>query len=398
MSSQSLFETTDEDMVKSFLILIQAKSSKYAAVMFHTSKLMVYNRQAPQLQKMLADVEEIFKQFNAQCFLLKNEDIVCIFEKHSQIHIERAISQFKRAVPKDPVLTDSHKRELFVTPYDLGAQWREFCVEIADIQDRPLASIQKPDGSGETSPLIIDGLRVETLSMIEGILKQADITNYIRRQTVGCFNGKSSFEPMMQHFYISLKSLQSSLKISEPLEGNAWLFKQLTFYLDRQMMKNLVNILQLRTLSSVSINLSLRTLVTTHFHDFMKKYSGDMELTLFFDIVDLMVHPDVFLYAQELLKTKNIRIGFNNITMNHMQYVNLANIPCNYFKIDSKSLLSTPYKDAMRDIIRQRGDSSVILHKCDSEKTIVDGYASGIQLYQGAFIDKIIAKNKPLVM
>lgn len=323
-NSQTISDVTDEDIVKSFLILIQSKSAKYAAVIFRLSKLMVYNRQSQHIQQMMREAETIFQQFQSHCFLLKNEDILCVFEKPSQIYIERAISQFKRAVPKDPAVTDGHKRELFATTYDLGLQWRDFCVEIADIQDRPLASIQKADGSGASAPLVIDGIRVETLGLIEEVLKQADATNFIRRQTVGCFDGKSSFEPVMQHFYISLKSLQASLEISEPLEANAWLFKQLTFYLDRQMMKNLMSILQLRTLPSVSINLSLRTLVTTHFHDFVKKYTGGMELTFFFDIVDLMAHPDVFLYGQDLLKAKDIRIGFNNILISHLQYLNLS--------------------------------------------------------------------------
>lgn len=380
------------EKLKETLNDLQPVSSKYMGIIFNASKLMIYNRQQHNLNKMIQDLNHIFSSSQNKCFILLNSDLLCIVEKSTQLAIERQISQFKRTIPMDPLISDVHKRELFVTTFDLGTKWRDFCIHLSEIQENPLYSTKLSSSvKQEIAPLITDGIKTETLSLIEGLLRQSDISNFIRRQNVYWFDGNSSYKPLSQHLYISLMEIQNSLNISEPLTANAWLFKQITFHLDRQMLKNLPNLLSQKSTSSTSINLNLRTLVTPYFNEFIKKCPQTIDLTVYFDIVDLIAHPDVILYAEEILKPRNIKTGFNNIQSNHLNYLNLIKVPCDVFKINASSNL-LKMKDTLKELLTTRGENSIILHRCDTEEQVKNGISAGIQIFEGKYLDTL---NKP---
>lgn len=393
--SKNIDTLSEAAKLKDLLTKLQPMASKYSAVIFHASKLMIYNRQQHHLNKMMEDINQIFSSNNGKAFLLLNNDLLCIVEKTTQLTVERQISQFKRTIPSDPLLiVDAHKRELFVTTFDLGSTWRDFCVQISEIQDNPLYSARlSSSDSSNTGALITTGIDIETLNLIESVLKQSDMSNFIRRQYVFWFDGINTYKQLSQHFYISLMELQKSLNVSESLTGNAWLFKQITFYLDRQMLKNLPNLLNQKVKYSSSINLNLRTLVTPYFHAFISKAIDSSNLTIYFDLVDVIAHPDVLLYAEELLRPHKIRIGINNIQSNHFKYINMPHFPIDVFKMDACLNLSK-LKEPIKEIIGQRGDNSVILHRCDSEEQVKAGYSLGIRIFEGKYLDIV---NKPKI-
>ena len=381
--------------LKETLEFIKPRAANYCALHFYTSKLMEYNRQSDKIQHFVKEVTAAFASLNGVVFRLKNDDILCIAENKSIIMVERSISQFKRTIPNDPLIINTNKRDMFLINYDLGFQWRDFCINISEIEDNPAHSSRAKNGEiNENTPLIIDGIKLETLTMMENILKQSDASNFIRRQSVHWYDGKGSPNLLSQHFYFSLPDLQNSLKISESLSGNTWLFRQITIYLDRQMIKVLPTIIQQKCNGSLHINLNLRSLVTSHFQSFLqnfKNYSNDKELTVCFDIVDVIAHADVLTYGIKLLNDHGIKTCINNMNPIQMNFTNLKNIPVDYFKVNNSDLFQNRLDD-VNAMIAALEPGKFILHRADDEKTIRSGISVGINLFQGRGMDKLRAK------
>lgn len=377
--------------IKGLLNKIQPQSGKFTGLYFNISKLMPYNRQPHQISQIKKQVNSIFSALKAQCFFLKNEDLVCIFEKTSMIMVERAISQFKRMIGSDPIIAHSHNRENFAIVYDLGSKWREFCVAISEIEDNPLFNIRNKssNGDGSSSPLLIDGIKVETLSLIERTLKHSDMTSHIRRQSIYYYNEIEPPKVLGHHFFVSMHDFQNTLQISESITGNAWLFRQITFYLDHQIIKSLSALMQQKKSHlPIHLNLNLRSLVTPHFSEFIKNYGVERPLFLFFDLIDVAAHPDVFSYGVELLKPKNITIGINNISTKHMEFINFNSLNADLFKINyNEDINKCP--DFLKNFVESVGKEKVILHRCDSLAHIKAGLAIGISQFQGMGVEEL---------
>ncbi len=381
--------------LKETLESIKPKAANYCAIHFYISRLMGYNRQPPQIVRMLQIATDAFSTLNGLVYRLQNDDIVCIVENKSVLLLERAISQCKRGITNDPLISNAQNREMFLANFDLGFKWREFCIHISEIEDNPAYTTTKNKGEANgQSPLIIDGIKIETLSMIENILKQSDASGYIRRQSIHWYDGKGSPNLLSQHFYFSLPDLQAALKISESLSGNTWLFKQMTIYLDRQMIKILPTLVRQKCNGSLHINLNLRSLITSHFQGFIQNHwvqIKDISLTLCFDVVDVIAHTDVLLYGIKMLKEHNIKVCINNLTPLQMQFLNLKNIPVDLFKINNSDLLQNRL-DEVKIAIAEIGAEKFILHKADDEKIIKSGLSLGISHFQGRGMDKLRAK------
>lgn len=382
--------------LKETLVLIKPRAASFCALHFYTSKFMEYNRQPKQLEKMVKDAATAFASLNGIVFQLKNDDILCIAENKSIIMVERAISIFRRLLPTDPLITSTNTRDMFLLNYDLGFQWRDFCINVTEIEDNPAYSIKAKNGQSDiSSPLIIDGIGIQTLSMIENILKQSDASNYIRRQSIHWYDGKENPKPLSQHFYFSLPDLQNALKISESLSGNTWLFRQITIYLDRQMIKVLPTIIQQKSSGSLNINLNLRSLVTSHFQNFLqnfKTYSQGKSLTICFDLVDAIAHADVLQYGITLLNENNIKTCINNINPVQMGFIKLKEIPVDQFKINNSDLFQNRL-DEVKMMIKEIGGEKFTLHRADDEKNIQSGLSVGITHFQGRGIDKLRSKS-----
>lgn len=392
---QSFARTKKAPSLKETLEFIKPRAANYCALHFYTSRLMEYNRQSDKIQQFVKEVTAAFASLNGIVFRLKNDDILCIAENKSIIMVERSISQFKRTIPNDPLIINTNKRDMFLINYDLGFQWRDFCISISDIEDNPTHAPKSNNGElNENSPLIIDGIKLETLTMMENILKQSDASSFIRRQSIHWYDGKGNPNLLSQHFYFSLPDIQNSLKISESLSGNTWLFRQITIYLDRQMIKVLPTIIQQKSNGSLHINLNLRSLVTSHFQNFLqnfKNYSSKKSLTICFDIVDAVAHADVLLYGIKLLNDNGIKTCINNINPIQMNFTNLKNIPVDYFKVNNSDLFQNRL-DEMKAMIAALDPAKFILHRADDEKTIKSGISAGITLFQGRGMDKLRAK------
>lgn len=370
---------------------LKNKASRYIAIHFYLSRLMPYNRQPHQIRKAYNDINNIFASFQGRSYYLRNDDFVYIIENPSIIQLERCITQFKRYFNSDPLIANNIRREQFYSTYTLSNQFDLFLNSISEIEENIAlrSAMTLPEDALTSTPLLLEGIKVDTLNQVQNILHQSDLSNHLRRQTICWYDGKSPPKPMSQHFYFSLPSLQETLKLNESIEGNMWLFRQFTLSLDRQMLRHIREFLTYKSLASFHVNLSLRTIITSHFQNLIKDYHQQKAITFEIDIVDALAHPDVLLFTYNFLKERKAYVCLNGIEAGILDLLKVENLLSDYFKINWSARLKDRLQE-FQNFVDLVGNERLILHKCDSQGALDFGLNAGIRLFQGNFIDQLL--------
>lgn len=372
---------------------IKPIASGFHAIMFSMSKLMPFNREPKQIEYALMEAIRIFSPIKGLIFKLKNHNLVCIIQRNTIISIERGISQFKRTLPHDPILVDSHKKDIFCTIYDLGTQWETFFNLVDDIENDPVYSTVKKQTDGTVTQLVSHGISLETVSNIEKILSNTNLLPYLRRQPIYWYNGQEVPRKIANHLFISIQALQESLAISEPIMSNTWLFKYVTTLLDKQTLNFLPELLTQNSIENLHINMNLRSLITSGFYRFFQNYNREKPLSICIDILDYIAHPDVLLYAREMLGQKGCRVILSGINAQHLETITFDNIPASVFKINwSQGILER--KNELKALVEKLGAYKIILHRCETEREIQEGIDCNIEQFQGFGIDQILRSQK----
>lgn len=385
--------TTNQDNVLDYLAKIKPAGAAFHAVMFNMSKLLPFNREPKKIQAALDEVQRTFAPIQAKIYKLLNHNIICFVEKQPLLAIERSISQFKRTLPMDPILSDALKKDAFCQIYDLGFKWRELDEVLQDIENDPLFKIQKHDADGNKINMIDKGIDSETLNNLDKIISTSDLRPYLKRQSIFWYDGKEKPHKIASHLFLSVQKLQEKLAINEPIMANIWLFKHLTTVLDRQTLLIMRDLLSTNSIESLHVNINLRTIISSSFYRFFDTYEKQKPLSFCVDIVDYIAHPDAMIFARDLLRQKECRLILSGLTAEHLKTLNFNELPASLFKLKwSSGIIEN--KSLIKELVDQFGAYKFILHQCSTEREILAGLECGIEQFQGYGIEKLLeSKN-----
>ncbi len=387
---------TEDHVVESCLSSLKVTHAGRVAVHFHISQFLPYNRQSFQVKHAAHNARKSFGPLLKNLLILKNSDILCILDSPSPIQIERAIVHYKKSfTDNDPLLKNDINQEKFYTIFNLGTDWLEFEQVIYDIQMKNFGgNFFNQDGGQEDQgrAFLLDGIQTETLSLIQNSLRQADISNFIRRQPIAGIHGEDLPKIVADHFFVSIPALQDTLKINEAISANVWLFKQLTFYLDKQVLQIINDFLTQRAVRAIHINLNLRTIVTNHFQHFLRNYNANKQITFEIDILDLLAHTDAYMFVIEMLKKKGHLVCVCGLSSGILPFIHPETLSADKFKINW-SLSMCENVGWLHNWVETIGSDNVILHKCDTDKAFEVGLSLGIRHFQGFKIDELFGKG-----
>ncbi len=392
--TKDVYATSDsldiQENVIDYLRRIKPAGAAFHAVMFNMSKLLPFNREPGKIDVALSEVNRVFVPLRGTVYKLLNHNIVCFVEKQPIISIERAVSQFKRTLPTDPILSDSLKKDTFCQIYDLGLRWREIDDIIQDIENDPSFKVRKQDVDGNSVTMIDRGIDSETLTSLDRIISASDLRPYLKRQSIFWYDGKEKPHKIASHLFLSIQKIQEKLAINESITANIWLFKHLTTVLDKQTLTIMKELLESKSIESLHANINLRTIISSNFYRFFDYYKKQKPLSFCVDIVDYMAHPEAMIFARELLRQKDCRLILGGITSDHIPLLNFEKIPASLFKLKWSNGLAEN-KDLLRDLIKTFGAYKFILHQCSTEREILAGLECGIEQFQGFGIEKLLA-------
>lgn len=365
------------------------------AIHFYLSKLLPYDYQTFQVLELFSLFKQVFSPLKGQAFILKNDDLVYVCQNSSSIYLDRCLSQFKRTLFSDTFIRGNLGSQAPCTVFSLIQKFGEFRRIIHEIEDNPIYKNQDwlkvKDQEGNKVPLLVEGINLETLSFIENSIKNANITHFLKREPIVLLEGDSKPEVFSYHFYISLDALQNFFKLNEPIANNIWLFRQVGFYLDKQILLKLPEFIAQKNIPAINVNLNLRTLITTYFQRFILEYQATKKLTFDIDIIDFMAHQEVFEYALHTLREKGCDVGLSGLTIKHFDYLNFKKLPIDSFKITwNNSFINYPAK--LKNIVKAVGREKIILTKCDMEEALQIGRTVDIHYFHGHTIEQLLHK------
>ena len=385
------------------------------AIHFHLGQLMEEYKSEYQFNIAINLIHDLLKSYEGGIFLLADQSIVVLcfgLEKSLQ---QKIIFQMRYLYMDDPLSynDDGSENPDFSSAYDLRTQWQEFW----NLGSRRMAVAARRGGAplspqvqvAATSQAEADSWRPQrpgnknklsatTLASVERDLQYADLSKVIRKQAICAVLVNSPIRHVLDELYINIAHLRQVLRADVDFLSNRWLFKYLTQLLDQRMIEFIRTNPRYMD-SAVSINLNAETLLSNAFNDFDAMLRPDVKVSMVIEVpvIDAFANMEGFTLARREAQKKGYRICLDGLTAQSLVQVNREKLGVDLLKLqwnaDSEGDLTTLENRELAAAVKACGTNRIILCRCDNLQAIEYGQALGVSLFQGRYIDSLVAPN-----
>ncbi|MBI4185133.1 MAG: hypothetical protein HY521_14175 [Proteobacteria bacterium] len=372
------------------------------AVQIHLSRLKPHNRREHHLRMAYNNFESQVTDLEGQTFHLYNNDLFYVFKAPNRDQVQTAIFKLKFVFRDDPLLNvPEEDAEGFVTWYNVERQYDQILrtaqrlVQDARAQDEAdrAKAVEKTTAAEESAgtPMTSD-----LLGRVVEALARADLSNLMRRQSVAAIIGNAPPQAVFAELYVSIKDLRDTLLPDVDLTGNRWLFQHLTETLDRRMLSLLTKNDDASVFGDISINLNVSTLLSTDFLRFDDNVKAGMRGTIVVELqaIDIFSDLGAFGFARDFAHERGYRICVDGLTHLTIPFVSRERLGVDLLKINwhpsMPLFVRGPEGEEFRKLIKQIGETRIILCWCGDAGAIEFGQSLGITLYQGRQIEQML--------
>ena len=373
------------------------------AVHIHLSRLRPQNRQDHHIRIAAATFEGMVNNYEGQIFVLSNSDLFFICKDATIEDIDAAIMKVRYLFSEDPLSQGDEEEDLarFCTWYNVESQFDEL-LDIVKSMHRERERKARLAVASEKGAQLNKGSRKaldpEQLGKLENFLRRADLSNLMRRQAVCAITpGSHAPQPVFRELYISIADLQQSVLPEFDLASNLWLFQHLTQTLDSRMLSMLVRNDDSSIASSFSINLNVGTILSPPFLNFDSSLKAIARGTVVIELqkIDIFGDMGAYMFARDFMRERGYRIcldGLNHLTL---QFIDRERLGLDLLKLiwspDMADDMSGTRTAELKEHVDRCGRARIILCRCDSDEAVRFGQSLGITMYQGRYIDRLLA-------
>lgn len=377
---------------------IRENPADHYALHFHLSQLQAANRSDFQLKIAFNILNDVFRHKEGAILPFPNGDIFVLYHGTDREMLEKAIFQLRYLFIEDPLSShaDGSENEAFCTTYDLTFQWRQLYrvasqrMELST-QEGLRERLARSGGAEEKT------LTAAQLAEIEDILRNVDFGLALRRQPICAIRNRiDDMRRVYNEIYVNSGHLARMLGVHYSLTSDIWLFRHLTYVLDRYVLNTLGQRPHLYFEQPVSINLNVQTILSPLFVEFHDKISKKIKgsLVIEIDVVDVFADMASFHDARKLAAELGYRIcldGLDTASFTHLSReslgFDLAKIKWNADFVDQ---LDNAENKRLANAIEKCGANRLILCRCETRQALDYGKALGISLFQGRYVDKVM--------
>ena len=359
------------------------------ALHLHLSRLLPANREEGRIRIAFRMFEAMVDGYRGQIFLLGNCDIVLICKDVALGDLDAIVYKLRALFSTDPLTyaEDPEGGDRFVSFHDIEADFDTFfalCGEMA-------AQAKKQRAKAESAPQIQDLTAASQNTLIDRIAA-AEIGGVVRRQACVRIDDRMTAAVEFQEFYMSIMDLQKVLSPDVSLLSNRWLFQHLSQVLDLRVLSAIQGA-GFRTLpAAFSLNLNMATIETPVFQQFEASIQGRAGLVVEFQLLDIFNDIEGFVRARERLRARGHKSLLDGMSPVTLQFIDGELFETDYLKLSwSPDMIDDIRTAEMQNALGPVGFDKVILSRCDSETSISWGLAQGIRMFQGRFLDSMIA-------
>ncbi len=376
-----------------------------AAVQVHLSALRPFNRRENHLRAAGNHFEPVIKSMSGQLFTLKNADLFFFFKNEVRGEAETIVQQIKYMFSDDPLVADETQTgTTFATWFDAVSDFEDIqrvIQVLSDAEERRVedarnrmdarAALRSKQKMGEP-------LTPEVLARIEGALLSADLSNLLRRQFACSIDANMVPEQMFSELFISIQDLRETLLPGVNLLANRWLFQHLTETLDKRMLSMLSKTDRISISGDVSFNINIRTLMSQDFLQFDDNVAANRRGAMIIELQKEDVFADLpsYLFAREFVQSKGYRVGLDGLTLETLQIINHERLGADMIKLIWNTELVDGGENVqaqIREMVQSMSAGSVVLCRCDNREAIDFGRSVGIEVFQGRYIENLIAED-----
>jgi EAL domain-containing protein (putative c-di-GMP-specific phosphodiesterase class I) len=227
-------------------------------------------------------------------------------------------------------------------------------------------------------------------------LQRADLSNMVRRQFICALIGKATPQPLFSELFISIADLRETLMPGVNIGASKWLFQHLTETLDRRVLAMLSKTNDHSITGEISVNLNVSTLLSPEFIQFDDSLNAAMRGSVVVELqkVDIFSDLNAFLFARDFAKERGYRICIDGLTHETMPFVNRDKLGADMVKLVWQADLEDKVgQKRVRRLVKDMQAARVILCRCDNEAAITFGQGVGINMFQGRYIENLIAEE-----
>ncbi|BDW89281.1 MULTISPECIES: EAL domain-containing protein [Thalassospira] len=399
-------QALQEYLLLDYVQRLETRKYGHRAVHIHLSRLKPFHRRDYHIRVATNTFESYVKLYVGRIFVLTNNDLIFVWKDKSIADVEPAVDTLRYLFRDDPLSQDDSEETGFCTWYNLNTEFQEFLLLCQHLDERA-KKLQKSLNmrsaiQREKDNNVLNPITAENLGELEETIHTADLSEHIRQQPVCVFAHGSSKElhPVFDEFFVSITDLRNALMPNIDLASNRWLFQHMTETLDKRMLNYLCKRTFKTHASSFSINLNLGTLTSKDFDKFdetvRRNWQGNVIIEL--NQVDLFSNLETYLSVRDDFHERGYRILIDNLTVEALSFVDRKRLKADFIKVAwreemTDNVIRKKYSE-MDSLVKNSGRERVILCRCDSPTAIKFGQSLGITLFQGRYIDNMIARQR----
>ncbi|MCC9622573.1 EAL domain-containing protein [Thalassospira sp. MA62] len=398
-------QALQEYLLLDYVQRLETRKYGHRAVHIHLSRMKPFHRRDYHIRVATNTFESYVKLYVGRIFVLSNSDLIFVWKDKSIADVEPAVDTLRYLFRDDPLSQDNSEETGFCTWYNLNTEFQEFLLLCQHLDERAkklqqatnMRSVQQRIKDNTLQPIDADNL-----AQLEETIHTADLSEHIRQQPICVFahGGSKELHPVFDEFFVSIADLRNALMPNIDLASNRWLFQHMTEVLDKRMLNYLCKRTFKTHATSFSINLNLGTLTSREFEKFdevvRRTWGGNVIIEL--NQVDLFSNLETYLQVRDDFHERGYRILIDNLTVEALSFVDRKRLKADFIKVAwreemTDNVIRKKYSE-MDNLVKNSGRERVILCRCDSPTAIKFGQSLGITLFQGRYIDNLMARQQ----
>ncbi|WP_366654251.1 hypothetical protein [Fodinicurvata sp. EGI_FJ10296] len=376
------------------------------AVHIHLSRLQSYNRREHHTRVATTTFEDTIKSFDGQLFQLSNKDLVFVCKGGYVGDLDQAVLRLRYLFSEDPLTQykDDDTDAGFCTWYRLESDYERFLESVRRLYET--SEREKREAERVNATMSSRGaepprkpLTPQMLGSLVSALEKADLSSMIRMQPICALAGDQDPEPVFSEKFVSIGELEKTALDNVSIAADPWLFKHLTYTLDKRMMRQIESD-QGSDKQPFSLNLNVGTILSEEFERFDKGVGIGLKGRLVIELQKMDIFSDMgaYMFARDYLHEKGYKVCLDAMTHLTLPFVDRERLGLDLVKIFWSPELLTPGREKLLDDlethVQKAGRARIIMARCDDRNAIEMGRRLGISLFQGYHIDKLLAKRR----
>ncbi|MCH8161173.1 MAG: hypothetical protein IIB88_04690, partial [Chloroflexi bacterium] len=397
---------SQENLLLDYMRRLEKLKEDRKVVHLHLSLLRPMNRREQHIRTATGSFENIVKSMDGQVFTVKNSDIFVIYKETAHPQVETAVQQIRYLFDDDPLIVEEeHSDKKFASWYDAEQDFDTVLQIVQGMahaeQKRQTEVRNRMDARSALKAKQEQGepLTPRVLARIEAALSKADLSNLVRRQFICRVDSNMVPEQIFSELFISIKDLRETMLPDVNLVANRWLFQHLTTTLDQRMLSMLTKTDGISISGDISFNINVATLLTPEFQSFDDNIAAGRRGAMIIELQKEDIFSDLgsYIFAREFVQEKGYKVCLDGLTVETIGILDRERLGADLAKLIWHPDLvdgGEELHSKIRNIIKRGGPDRLIMCRCDTREAVDFGRSMGINLFQGRYIESLIAEDE----